>query len=116
MRHLGPWVIEERLGAGAFGAVYSAHHAQYPGMRRAVKHLSATTESAWKRFQREAEILARLEHPGIVKVHEVGQDGPDRWFVMDLIPGESLRALLAKANEGLPVDDAVSIAAGIGHA
>jgi len=49
---------------------------------------------AEKRFEREARILARLEHPNIVTVFDVGTDGDERFIVMELGEGETLRAAI----------------------
>ena len=62
------------------------------------------------RFRREARIAARLQHPGITVVHDVGSDNGQLFIVMELLHGRDLAAMLAETPAGLPVDAAVSLA------
>jgi WD40 repeat protein len=113
-RRLGRYVLEAELGRGGMGVVYRA---QDEHLRRAVaiKTLLAGAgqdldAGVLERFRREAEAAARLRHPGIVAVHEVGA-GPDGapFMVMDLVEGQSLarRLTATKAEDRLPLEDAV---------
>jgi serine/threonine protein kinase len=61
------------------------------------------------RFRREARIAARLQHPGITVVHDVGSDNGQLFIVMELLHGRDLAAMLAQAPTGLPIDAAVSL-------
>ena len=54
------------------------------------------TEVAARRFLREARLMARLKHPGVVQVHDVGEGDGLSWFVMDLVQGETLAARLGR--------------------
>jgi tRNA A-37 threonylcarbamoyl transferase component Bud32 len=88
--------ILELLGQGGMGAVYKARQ---PTLDRvvAVKVLppEAGRDPAFaERFQREARALARLGHPNIVAVHDVGQAGDFYYFVMEYVDGVNLRQLL----------------------
>lgn len=92
-RHIGRYRIRERLGHGSMGVVYRAHD---PSLGRDVAlkvlapHLSESPE-AIQRLQREASALARLSHPSLVPVYEVGE-AEGRWFfAMELIEGPSLQ-------------------------
>ncbi|SCL29868.1 Serine/threonine protein kinase [Micromonospora rhizosphaerae] len=69
-------------------------------------------EVAVKRFRREARVTARLDHPGVPVVHDLGEHGPDLYIVMQLVPGVVLADLIAEQEE-LPVGQAASIAAQI---
>ena len=61
------------------------------GTERAVKLLvGARSPAQVERFLRESRTLARLRHPGVVSVHESGQEGPFLYYAMDLVEGESL--------------------------
>jgi serine/threonine-protein kinase len=90
-------VIEARLGAGSFGAVYRAHHValDHP---RAFKFLlpgTAVTAADKRRFLAEARHTARLGHPNIVVVHNVGEFRSLPFIHMEFLSGTSLRATLA---------------------
>ena len=82
----------EEIGRGGMGVVYRARQT---GLDRTVAVkvlLRAQFASAEERerFQREAQAAARLQHPGIVGIHEVGEDEGVPWFSMDHIAGHSL--------------------------
>ncbi|MFF5199443.1 protein kinase [Micromonospora parva] len=67
-------------------------------------------ETAGKRFRREARATARLDHPGVPAVHDLGMHGEDLFLVMQLVPGIVLADHIAE-QERLPVGEAASIAA-----
>ncbi|CCH19420.1 serine/threonine-protein kinase [Micromonospora lupini] len=67
-------------------------------------------ETAGKRFRREARATARLDHPGVPAVHDLGVHGEDLFLVMQLVPGIVLADHIAE-QERLPVGEAASIAA-----
>jgi eukaryotic-like serine/threonine-protein kinase len=82
----------ERIGSGGMGSVYLAEDATL-GRRVAVKILDAPDSSGElaARLQREARILASLEHPGIVPVHDAGTLADGRvFYAMKFVEGESL--------------------------
>ncbi len=88
--------ILELIGQGGMGAVYKARQ---PALDRlvAVKILppeSGRDPAFAERFQREARALARLGHPNIVAVHEVGQTGDFYYIVMEYVDGVNLRQLM----------------------
>jgi tetratricopeptide (TPR) repeat protein/predicted Ser/Thr protein kinase len=89
---IGGYRVLRELGRGGMGVVYLAENL---GLRRqvALKVLPGGADlEAVERFQLEARAAARVKHPNVVGVHEVGRDG-ERWFLaMDLVDGESLRA------------------------
>ena len=106
---LGPYEIGALLGAGGMGVVYRARDER---LQRdvAVKILPPgvlTDEAARSRFRKEARALAKLSHPNIAAVYDVGeQDGMD-YLVMECVPGESLAAKLQSGP--LPVKDVLSL-------
>ncbi|MGC4862305.1 serine/threonine-protein kinase [Micromonospora sp. DT41] len=67
-------------------------------------------ETAAKRFRREAKATARLDHPGVPAVHDLGVHGEDLYLVMQLVPGIVLGDHIAE-QERLPVGEAASVAA-----
>ncbi len=113
---IGRYVVTEQLGRGGMGAVYRAHD---PDLRRAVaiKLVLDPTRNV-ERFRREATACAKLRHPGIVGVHEVGLHGDRPYLVMDLVEGQSLEGLLA-AGEVAPrraAELVASVADALAHA
>lgn len=89
---LGRYAMRGVLGQGAMGTVYRAVH---PEMRRevAVKVLSVTNSTsplALERFRIETRATARLRHPNIVTIYDVGQAEGRPLFVMDLVEGVPL--------------------------
>jgi serine/threonine protein kinase/dienelactone hydrolase len=89
---LGPYRILARLGAGGMGVVYRARDER---LERdvATKVLPPgllTDESARRRFHKEAIALARLNHPNIAAVYDVGQQGGRDYIAMEYVSGQSL--------------------------
>src|ERR1700742_678283 len=82
-------------GRGGIGRVQRAHDRDL-GRDGAIKELLSRGIAHEARFLREVEITARLEHPGIVPVHEAGRwpDG-DPYYVMKLVEGRTLKELMA---------------------
>ena len=88
----GNYVIDRELGCGGMGVVYAAHHAIL-GHHVALKILHAEwgqREDVVQRFFNEARAAAAIDHPGIVRVHDVGIAEGAAFLVMDLLAGESL--------------------------
>ncbi|MEZ5989992.1 MAG: WD40 repeat domain-containing serine/threonine-protein kinase [Planctomycetota bacterium] len=89
-RSIGPFRFVRRLGEGAMGIVYEAEQDQ-PRRRVAVKVLRGRSRGLRQRFEREAEFLARLEHPGIARIYDAGVlpiDGEDRPYIsIELVDG-----------------------------
>ncbi len=96
LERLGRYELRDRVGRGAFSTVYRAWD---PQLRRevAVKvprlELLADTDGR-ARVEREAHSVARMRHPAIVPLHEVGQDGERIFLVYDFIAGPTMAALL----------------------
>ncbi len=89
---IGNYQIEERLGRGGMATVYRARQIN---MQRdvAIKVMSAELVEDPQfvaRFEREAQVIASLEHPRIVPVHDFGHEGDLFYLVMRLIEGETL--------------------------
>jgi predicted Ser/Thr protein kinase len=92
-QHIGRYRILRTLGRGGMGVVYLAEQAS-PRRLVALKLLAgAVGEAALARFRREAELLARLSHPGIARIVEVDVDAGGRPFlVMEYVDGRDLAA------------------------
>ncbi len=97
LRRLGKFVLLEELGSGGMGTVYKAFQ---PDLQRvvalkALRGSVAAGSAIQERFQREARSVARLTHPGIVRVYEVGETEGVHYFTMEFIEGEDLGTRLA---------------------
>ena len=97
----GRYRVRKEIGAGGMGKVFVAWD---ESLKRevAVKVLATIDTSAvdaGSMFERESELLARLQHPGIVSIHETGKDGDTRYLVMDLVRGRSLKEVLGRIRE-----------------
>src|ERR1022692_3157997 len=95
---LGPYEVLAPLGAGGMGEVYRARDKRLD-RDVAIKILSAAltaTPAIRQRFEREARVIASLNHPNICTLYDVGhQDGAD-FLVMEFLEGETLASRLAK--------------------
>jgi hypothetical protein len=106
----GRYALQMPLGSGGMGEVWRGVD-EWLGRPVAVKVLrqGISDPSLVARFRREAAIAARLQHPGITVVHDIGSDNGQLYIVMELLRGRDLAAMLAQAPGGLPVDAAVSL-------
>lgn len=101
---LGDFRLLDRIGGGGMGVVFLAEQIS---LRRKValkvirpEHLFF--EGARARFQREIEAVARLQHPGIVPVHTVGEDAHVPYFAMEHVSGKTLAQILAAVKDRDP--------------
>jgi parallel beta-helix repeat protein len=104
----GRYVLERLLGSGGMGDVWRGTDRQ---LERpvAVKVMQDPLDDP-RRFQREARIAARLQHPGITVIHDVGTHEGLPFIVMELLHGRDLAFMLSQApDRRLPVDTAVSL-------
>jgi hypothetical protein len=109
------------LGRGATGTVYLARQValgREVAMKRIVGGASSQDPETVLRFEREARLLAQLDHPGIVRVFELIRTGADLFLVMEHVPGSDLRRTL---EAGPPPPDVAArfvgeIAAALDHA
>ncbi len=117
---VGRYVVLDVLGEGGMGVVYSAFDPELD-RKVAIKLLqtmpggSSGGDKAW--LVREAQALARLSHPNVVAVHDVGTLAGDRVFVaMELVDGETLRDWLKEKPRGWREVVPLMLAAGAGLA
>jgi serine/threonine protein kinase len=113
---LGPYEILSALGAGGMGEVYRARDTR---LKRdvALKILPASFAAdpeRLARFQREAEVLATLNHPNIAAIYGLEQSNGIRALVMELVEGETLADRIARGP--IPIDEALPIARQIAEA
>jgi serine/threonine protein kinase/Tol biopolymer transport system component len=113
---LGPYEVVAAIGAGGMGEVYRARDTR---LKRdvALKILPesfATDPDRLARFQREAEVLASLNHPHIAAIYGIEESNDTRALVIELVPGETLADRIARGP--IPLDDALPIAKQIAEA
>lgn len=94
---VGRFLVLEPLGRGAMGVVYAAYDPELD-RRIALKlvHADADGPRARARLVREAQALAKLPHPHVVTVYDVGTHGDEVYLALELVEGRSLRAWLAE--------------------
>lgn len=100
---LSHYRVKARLGAGGMGAVFRVEDTKL-GRDVALKVLLpelATDEARLRRFQREAQVLAGLDHPGIVTIFSVEESGGVPFLTMQLVEGETLDRVIP--GDGLPL-------------
>lgn len=110
-KKIGRYEIQSEIGRGGMAAVYLAHD---PNFRRnvAVKLVSASLEQHTdfrERFEREAQLIARIEHPAIVPVYDFGEHNGQLYLVMRYMPGGTLGDKIAK--EVFTLQDATQLLA-----
>jgi serine/threonine protein kinase len=90
----GRYQLESRLGEGGFGDVWQGFDATLQ-RRVAVKVLSRSAADGWAGDAlREARLLSALDHPGIVRILDAGEDDGSPFLVMELLPGRTLHQVL----------------------
>jgi|GEM_PF-2920720 len=105
----GRYRIHRKVAEGGFGAVYLAYDPQLDRMV-ALKLLKLRTAGEIEHFEKEAKLAAKLRHPNIIPVHELGVLDNQPYFTMDYIEGKTLRDLLdASSNKRLSVENSFRI-------
>jgi sugar lactone lactonase YvrE len=121
IKQLGKYTIHEVLGRGGFGTVYRAtDNALDREVALKILHPQLMVDMDFiERFQKEARLVARLEHPNIVTIHDLGEAEGRVYIAMRYLPGGSLRDRLKKSGP-IPFDQALEIlrqaGAGLGAA
>lgn len=113
---VGPYRIMEQLGQGGMAVVYKAYHAsldRYVAIK--VLHRAFMEDTNFQtRFQREARVVARLEHPNIVPIYDYAEYESQPYLVMKYIEGETLKARLRRGS--LSADEITHIVEKVGAA
>jgi hypothetical protein len=114
--NVGPYRIIEQLGQGGMATVFKAYHAaldRYVAIK--VLHPAFKEEPNFlSRFQREARVVARLEHPNIVPIYDFAEHKGQPYLVMKFIEGQTLKARLNE--KPLTKEEAVEIVDAVGGA
>jgi ABC-type phosphate/phosphonate transport system substrate-binding protein len=97
-RQFGEYVLGHAIGAGGMGVVYEARRLidDRKVAIKLIRDVHAASPAQLCRFTLEAEATARLDHPHIVRIHEVGECNGQPFFSMDLVAGESLNTRIAR--------------------
>jgi serine/threonine protein kinase len=107
----GKYRVVDRLGSGGMGMVWQGRDLDLNRDIAIKVMLNADDDlESFKRFQREAQVAARLQHPGITVVHDFGRDHDQFFIVMELLKGADLKALLREHAAGLPAERAAKLA------
>lgn len=119
--NIGPYRIVEKLGQGGMATVYKAYHAsldRYVALK-ALHPAFNEDKSFASRFQREARVVARLEHPNIVPVYDYAEHENRPYLVMKYIEGDTLKARLDQgplaSDEISRIVDAMGLALAYAH-
>ena len=105
---LGSYEVTAQIGAGGMGEVYQAHDTKL-GRDVAIKVLPeafAHDPERLSRFQREAKMLAALNHPNIATIYGLEHSGGTHYLVMELVPGETLQQRV-KRDGPVPIEEAL---------
>ncbi len=107
---IGPYAVTRELGRGGMGVVYLAHDPKLDrdvAIKALPAHLAGDPDRL-ARFQREAKVLASLNHPGIAAIYGLEDVGGTQYLVLEYVDGETLADRL---NRGpIPIDEALTLA------
>ena len=115
-KSLGKYTIQERIGAGGMGVVWKAND---PDLQRAVAikvlgpHLRHS-QTARRRFQREARAAAAISHPNVLTIHAVEEHDHAPFLVMEYVSGQSLKEYVTEKGK-LPHIEVFQLACQIAH-
>ncbi|MCI0709028.1 MAG: protein kinase [Chloroflexi bacterium] len=119
---LGPYTIEQQLGKGGMATVYKARHENLDrDVAIKVLHVAFKEDETFReRFRREAQIVARLDHPNIVSVYDFSEIEEQPYLVMKLVEGRTLKTRMRQAppvslEETLRILSAVASALDFAH-
>ena len=106
---LGKYDVVAKIGQGAMGEVYRAHDSVL-GRDVAIKTMagaSDTDDELRRRFLREAQSAARLNHPNIITIHDFGEEQGRMYIAMELLEGSDLKEVIARGS--LSLDDKLAL-------
>ncbi len=115
---IGHYQILEEIGHGGMGVVYKALDTRL-NRPVAIKSLQAggpMLETAQKRFRREAQMIAHLDHPYICKIYEILEQEGATYIVLEYVRGKSLSGLIADPQNPLPIEKTLELGIEIAEA
>ncbi|MFN7973865.1 MAG: protein kinase [Acidobacteriota bacterium] len=101
---IGPYRILGRIGSGGMGIVYRARH-WVTGQEVALKTVKVPDEAHLASIRREIRALARVRHPGVVRIVSEGVEAGLPWCAMELCEGRSLRQILQESLQSQAISD-----------
>jgi serine/threonine protein kinase len=110
----GRYIILEKIAQGGMGAIYRAQDQRLQDKIVAIKEMSESAVAPAERkgilecFKREAELLARLEHPNLVRVSDLFQEGERHYMVMEYVQGQTLEKMLEGRSKPFPEDQVLT--------
>ncbi|MHC4777403.1 MAG: protein kinase domain-containing protein, partial [Planctomycetota bacterium] len=115
-RTFGPYEVLEKIGQGGMGVVYRARESrlQRDVALKILPDRLASNATFAKRFLREAQAAARIEHPGIVSIYGVGEENSTFWLAMQLVSGMPLADKMTSGP--LPVEECLRITRAVAEA
>ncbi len=107
---IGKYQIQERIGRGGMGMIFKAHDPMLdrPVALKVISSEIEVTDELRARFFREAQACARLSHPNIVTVYDMGEDAGRLYIVMEFLDGDELRHFIT-SRKMLPLEDKLSV-------
>lgn len=115
---LGHYRILEEIGHGGMGIVYKALDTRLnrPVAIKSLQVQEALTETATQRFLREAQILARLDHPYICKIYEILEHEGQTYIVLEYVRGKPLSELIAAPQQPIPLEKVLELGTEVAEA
>ena len=109
---IGGCRIERKIGQGGMGVVYKALHValDIPVALKLLLPSALLNPGAVDRFLQEARAAAKLRHPAIIGVMDVGEDQGYNYIIMEYCDGVNLSTLIAERKKGISIPEAVKIA------
>ena len=107
---IGKYQVLERIGRGGMGTIFKARDPMLDRLvaLKVISNEVEVTDELRARFFREAQACARLTHPNIVTLYDMGEEGGRLFIVMEMLDGEELRSLIAQ-RKILPLEDKIAI-------
>ena len=107
---IGKYQVLERIGRGGMGTIFKARDPMLDRLvaLKVISNEVEVTDELRARFFREAQACARLTHPNIVTLYDMGEEGGRLFIVMEMLDGEELRSLIAQ-RKILPLEDKMAI-------
>jgi serine/threonine-protein kinase len=107
---IGKYQLQGRIGRGGMGMIFKAHDPMLdrPVALKVISSEIEVTDELRARFFREAQACARLSHPNIVTVYDMGEDAGRLYIVMEFLEGDELRHFIT-ARTMLPLEDKLSV-------